>query len=286
MIMREIFIFIANLCFAGSLSAQISIFVDNTYKHQIRGDSLTGEKTIVNQKTFDVKGTRLLFEINYDPVTTLETGIIAYFYDSLGRMISKEIQTVDRMPVKLYRIIYNEKSDTSEITVFTSKEDTVALSETRQYYYDDLKRLTNVKCIDPRGNLSGEKIIKYRKNNTYPASSKRISYIPGNCIQKYVYDFIDSTGMIKKVKITDGCNQKDLKKYSIKYDFNPKNKITSEIKLTKNGKVLSKRIYTYTNDVDLSTFYDVNENNKITAFYSRTFFWHKVSYINVKSYFE
>lgn len=284
--MRRIFFFITNILLAGTLSAQINIFVDNTYKHQIRGDSLTGEKTIVNQKTFDVKGTKLLFEINYDPVTTLETGIIAYFYDSIGRMISKEIQTVDRMPVKLYRITYNENNDTSEIAVFTPKEDTVALSGIRQYFYDDLNRLTNVKCVDPRGNLSGEKIIKYGKNKSYPASSKIISYVPAKCTQKNVYDFIDSTRLIRKIKITDGCNQTGFKKYGIKYDYNPKNKITSEIKLEKNGKVISKRIYTYTNDIDLSTFYDIDENNKITAFYSRTFFWHKVSYINVKSYFE
>jgi len=268
------------------VSSQISIFVDNTYQHEILADSLSGKKTVVNQKTYSIKGTKLFFEINYDYETTLEKNIVAYFYDSLDRMISKEIQTVDRIPIELFQITYDENGDTSTIKVYTPVDDTVTVSKIKIFHYDEQQRLNKVKVFDNHEILLEEQVFSYKKDNLNPSSQTVHRYDFGSCKQKYSYSYTDTASLLKKIRISDRCNTSANKKYSIVYDFNPKNKIVAEKTMLKGGKVTGKRVYEYTNDIDLSTFYDVNDKNKITAFYSRTFFWHKVSYLNVKSYFE
>ncbi len=274
------------LILSHSVSSQISIFVDNTYQHEILGDSLSGKKTIVNQKTYDLKGTKLYFEINYDYETTLEKNIVAYFYDSLDRMTSKEIQTVDRLPVKLFQIKYDKNGDTLTIKLYTPADDTVALSKIKNFHYDPQKRLKEVKVVDSQERLLERHVFSFSKESMTPTSKTVYRYDPGSCRQKYTYSYTDTAGLLKKIRISDKCSDAAYKKYSIVYEYNPKNKIAAEITKTKGGKVVRKRVYQYNNDIDLSTFYDVNDKNKIAAFYSRTFFWHKVSYLNVKSYFE
>jgi len=271
---------------SNRLSSQISIFVDNTYRHEILDDSLSGKKTIVNQKTFNIKGTKLFFEINYDYETTLEKNIVAYFYDSLDRMTSKEIQTVDREPVELFQITYDENDDTSTIKVYIPFDDTVAVSRIKHFYYDEQKRLKEVLVFDNHENLLEKQVFSYKKENLNPSS--RIVYRDdlGSCRQRYTYSYADTASLLKKVRISDRCNTSAHKNYSIVYDYNPKNKLVAEKTILKGGRIDKKRVYEYTNDIDLSTFYDVNDKNKIVAFYSRTFFWHRVSYLNVKSYFE
>ena len=285
--MRYIIVFLS-LCILVSnrLSSQISIFVDNTYQHEILADSLSGKKTIVNQKTYNIKGTKLFFEINYDYETTLEKNITAYFYDSLDRMISKEIQTVDRIPIELFQIAYHENGDTSSIKIYTPVDDTVTVSKIKMFHYDEQQRLNKLEVFDNHEILLEEQVFSYKKENLNPSSKTIYRYDLGSCKQKYSYHFTDTASLLKKIRISDRCNTSAYKKYSIVYDFNPKNKIVAEKTMLKGGKVIGKRVYEYTNDIDLSTFYDVNDKNKITAFYSRTFFWHKVSYLNVKSYFE
>ncbi|MBN2214136.1 MAG: hypothetical protein JW723_07820 [Bacteroidales bacterium] len=285
--MRQISVlFIICLLNSSKLSSQISIFVDNTYQHEILSDSLSGKKTIVNQKTYNVKGTKLLFEINYDSETALEKNIIAYFYDSLDRMTFKEMQTINRKPIDLSQIVYNENGDTSVIKIYKPVGDTVAVSETKYFYYDDLKRLNEVRAFDNQEKPVERQVYSYKKKSLDPASKTVYRYDPGPCKQKHIYTFTDTASLLKKIRVSDGCNTASNKKYSVVYEYNQRNKIISEKTVLKGKNILRKRIYEYKNDTDLSTFYDVNNKNKITAFYSRTYFWHKVSYLNVKSYFE
>ena len=159
-----------------SLSSQISIFVDNTYQHEILADSLSGKKIIINQKTYNIKGEKLFFEINYDYETTLEKNIVAYFYDSLDRMISKEIQTVDRIPIELFQIAYHENGDTSSIKIYTPVEDSVTVSKIKMYHYDEQQRLNKVKVFDNHEILLEEQVFSYKKENLNPSSKTIYRY--------------------------------------------------------------------------------------------------------------
>jgi hypothetical protein len=279
------FIFVFDALISLNVSSQISIFVDNTYQHEIVADSLSGRKAIINQKTFDTDATKLLFETNYDFKSTLEKNIIAYFYDSLNRMISKEIQTVDRVPIELSQISYGKNDDTSCIKIFTPVDDTVTVSKIKYFSYDDQKRLKEVNVFYGQEKLLERQVLFYKKDEVNPSSEKIYRYDQGSCRQKYVYTFSDTAGLLMKTRISDGCNVLPYKKYTLTYEYNPKNKITAEKLILNRKHIVRKRVYEYNNDIELSTFYDV-DNNKITAFYSRTYFWHKVSFLNVKSYFE
>ena len=267
-------------------SSQINIFVDNTFQHEIVADSLSGRKAIINQKTFDTDATQLLLETNYDFKTTLEKNIIAYFYDSLNRMISKEFQTVERVPIELSQISYDKNNDTSVIKIYTPADDTVILSRIKYFYYNDQNRLEEVKIFDNHDNLLERQLFSYKRVSLNPASKIVKRYDSGSCKQKYIYAFSDTANLLKKTRIADRCNLLPYKKYTIIYDYNSNNKVVAKKIILKGKKVTWKRVYEYSNDIDLSTFYDVNDENKITAFYSRTYFWHKIARLNVKSYFE
>src|SRR4030043_651304 len=161
--MRGISIFLViSLLIGSKVSSQISIFVENTYQHEIHAGSLSGGKAIINQKTYDIKGLKLLFEKDFDYETAFQKNITAYFYDSLDRMISKEIWTVDRKPVQLYRISYTGDNDTSVIEMFIPKDDTIVIMGIKRYFYDDQNRLKVIKHFDTLDKLLESQVFNYK----------------------------------------------------------------------------------------------------------------------------
>ena len=143
-----------------------------------------------------------------------------------------------------------------------------------------------MKIFDNHDNLLERQLFSYKRVSLNPASKIVKRYDSGSCKQKYIYAFSDTANLLKKTRIADRCNLLPYKKYTIIYDYNSNNKVVAKKIILKGKKVTWKRVYEYSHDIDLSTFYDVNDENKITAFYSRTYFWHKIARLNVKSYFE
>ena len=273
-------------CTYSRVYSQVSIFVDNIYQHEIIADSLSGKKYIINQKTFDIKGKKLFLETNYDPVTHLEKNTVEYFYDSLDRLTSREIQSIAKKPIELFQIFYNQSNDTSLIKIYVGKDNTIVLSGKKEFYYDGMNRLITILQSDSNDKLDKKTAYTYKSINPKPFSKTVQSYSPKVCKQKFKYSYADSANYLKSTQVKDGCKNALYKKYRIEYDYNKMGQLISEKKILNDGKVIWSRIYQYSNDIDLSTFYDINENNKIVSFYSRTFFWHKISFLNLKSFFE
>jgi len=283
--MKKFFILfiIGNFYFVLLLKSQfykrienIELLVWNTYKHEIINDSITKNKFTVNQKTYDSNNS-LIVERIFDENTHNQIYYINYFYDSLKRIKSIEKYSInDNKPLELEKIIYNNKGDTNKIIYFCSINGKIMPCKEKIFEYKNNK-LYSRKVVD----LNLNKTICFEKitylKNEIPYKISGIIYYPTKQKYELIYDINDNNILNKTI----------FKKNSEKIItfYNLKNK---PIKIEYyNNNVLNKiKLFNYEGEIELKNISEYDRNNKLQKYYSLEYYYHKITNLNLKSYFD
>ncbi len=269
------------------ISQQAEILVKNIFKHEIddNGEISDSSRVVVKQKTYN-KNNQLILERFYDKDVEGQTDFTLYTYDSLGRTKSIENYNIDKKPVLLKRIEYTEDNDTIKILEFAGINDTIDLVAERIYFYDETNTLKQKKVISSTGEIIEKTDYFYKK----AINNKLVKMIIENYsttqpfYQKVFlyYDHLTELPIKKKI-ITKRNGTKTLK--TIYYSYNNKNKVV-EKKVFFGKKLDKKTVYNYSGDIELDYLYEEDGNGNKISFFKQTYYWHKVSFLNIKSYFE
>lgn len=255
----------------------IELLVWNTFKHEIINDSITKTKYSINQKTFDPNNLLILERI-FDENTHNQIFHITYFYDSLKRLKSVEkFNSINNKPFELMQIFYkNNKSDTSKII----------------YYCADVEKIEPCK----------EKIFEYNNDNLYLKKTIDLKSKKVLEVEKYIYL---KNGNLLKIK--GNVNYPIKQKYEIAYEYNNDNTINrtkfqnksekiityynsknkpSKIEYYENNNLKKVIIYNYEGDIELKSILEYDKNKNLQKYYSIDYYYHKITSLNLKSYFE
>lgn len=254
----------------------IELLVWYTYKHEIVNDSITKTRYPINQKTFD-SNNLLILERIFDESTHNQIFHITYFYDSLQRLKSIEkYNSINNKPIELFQIFYNNKTDTSKIIYYCNIQEKIIPCKEKIFEYSN-NNLISKKNID----LQTKKTLEIEKY-TYSKDGK-ILKITGTIFyptkQKY-----EKTCEYNKDNTLNKIITKNDKEKIITY-YNSKNKpIKNEY--YESNKLKKVIIYNYVGDIELKSIAEYDNNKNLQKYYSIDYYYHKITSLNLKSYFE
>lgn len=254
----------------------IELLVWHTYKHEIVNDSITKTRYSINQKTFDLNNLLILERI-FDENTHNQLFHITYFYDSLQRLKSIEkYNSINNKPIELFQIFYNNKTDTSKIIYYCNIQEKIIPCKEKIFEYSN-NNLISKKIID----LQTKKILEIEKY-TYSKDGKILKTI-GTVFyptkQKYekTYEY-NKDNTLNKIII------KNNKEKIITY-YNSKNK-PIKIEYYESNNLKKVTIYNYVGDIELKSIVEYDNNKNLQKYYSIDYYYHKITSLNLKSYFE
>jgi hypothetical protein len=263
-------------------SQTVNVTVHTTKSFEVLPDgSLSGNWFPVVQKTFDPDN-RLALERIFDNRLKKQVAYIWYFYDDKGRLASREHFSIDRLPIHLRRITYNETGDTAQVLEYVPSRDTIALDSQKDFFYSPSRLLVQTKIYNADHSLTEVCRYAYRKGAKQPyAITVKNSSVPYKSGTAIAYN--DST-LLPRILQKKVKSPKPADSYSLRVEFNAKGRpLLEEYRYAdQNSK---KRSYIYSSDVILKEYRDEDGSGKLTGQYVIEIFFVQAN-LDARSYFE
>jgi|GEM_PF-3655701 hypothetical protein len=261
----------------------VDIMVRNINQYELREDGTPSEQWFTCiQQTYD-KNNHLVLERFFDKIAKKQESFTWYYYDTTGRLKSKETYHIDRNPKALKQILYNDAGDTVKIVEYSGNQGEVAKVSEKSFIYSASGQLLQTRTQLTTGKVIENAKFIYKKGLKSPARINVVNNSDSPYKEKVTMVYHDSTGLLYTLvrQMTVG---KQKEKFQFTVTYNIKGKPVEE-RTEAAGKLLKRRIYEYAADVELIKYYDQDGDGKKTGLYMIETYFHKAN-LDAKSYFE
>ncbi len=261
----------------------VDIMVKNVFYHEVlENGTQTGNKYISIQKTYD-NSNRLVLERFYSDTAKRQVGYRWYFYDDRGRVKSIEDYSMDRRPVQLIQVLYNEKGDTLKIINHAGNRDGITKTSEKSFVYAPSGLLRQTRTLSPSGNVIETAKYTYKRGIKSPVKKTVTNHSAFPFREKATYACNDSTGLpmsaVRQVR-----DLKSGSRYTVSVSYNSRGNATEEL-YVEAGKPFRKKCFEYAAGLELEKYYEEDGSGKLTLLTTIETYWHKAN-LNMKSYFE